>query len=55
MCSYLKAISHVKLDFFLHNCFLGENYKKIFNEHFSSDIENGTIVGFSDLKDASEY
>jgi hypothetical protein len=55
MCSYLQIISHLDLDLFLHNCFLGEKYKGIFNEHFSYDIENGTIVGFSDLKNASEY
>ena len=54
MCSYLSAISHLNLDYFIHNCFLGDEYKKVFNQHFSYDIKNGTIVGFSDLKNTSD-
>lgn len=55
MCSYFKGVSHIDYDLLLHNCFFGKVYKEKFNEGFSKDIENGTIVGYSDLKDASEY
>lgn len=54
MCAYLQTISRFDLNYFIHNCFLGEKYRQIFDDHFSYDLANGTKVGFSDLKNASE-
>lgn len=54
MCAYLQTISRFDLNYFIHNCFLGQHYRQIFDQNFSYDLANGTIVGFSDLKATSE-
>ena len=50
MCALLHSIAYIDLNIFFHNCFLGDSYKQEFDKHFSYDLANGTIVGFSSLK-----
>lgn len=54
MCAYLMTICRFHLNFFIQNCFLGDEYKQIFDSYLSSDLANGTIVGFSDLRNATD-
>jgi hypothetical protein len=43
-------MSNLDLNIVLHNCFIGEHYKYKYDQAFSKDVKNGSIIGFSNLK-----
>lgn len=53
-CHFLKILPYLSYDFIGHNCFLGDKYKKIYDEFFYRDISNGTIVAFDDFKNTTD-